>query len=126
MDGFYVAKIQKLSDKVKGVSEQMKTENEGATEDQVAAAGATKHDTMKQQKASSRKKRKSDSSEIQELEQKRVRKDNVSVPPRNANKKKAKNTSAKMTKPRRKKVQHSIIISTIIINCTSALRMITL
>ena len=103
MDGFYVAKIQKLSDKVKGESEQIKNENEAAVKDKIAAVEMTKNDTNKRKKLNPRKKRKSDSSENQQLERKRAKKEKVSVPPRNAKKKKEKSKNAKMTKPRRKK-----------------------
>jgi len=107
MDGFYVAKIQKLSDKKKGESEQKKTENEEAVEKETVAEEETKKDAKKPKKKYG-KKRKGGKDKDQELDAARmVKREKLSVPPRNLNKnKKKENQNAKMTKPRRKKEEY--------------------
>jgi len=112
MDGFYVAKIKKLSDKIKGEPER-KNENDKVAEDTTTdkidatksndARNVLKGHKKKKKKKKKGKKRKSyvDKSDKHE-EQK---KNKISVPPpkiANSNAQ-GKKKNAKVTKPRRKK-----------------------
>jgi len=106
MDGFYVAKIQKLSDKKKGDSEQKKSENEKEDENQVVAEENS--DVKKKKKTQGKKKgkRKGGKRKDEESNPARMAKRmKVSVPPKDFKKKTEKIKNAKMTKPRRKKVE---------------------
>ena len=106
MDGFYVAKIQKLSDKKKGESEPKPSQNEKDNENKIVAAESS--DVKKQKKTNGKKKgkRKGGKGKDEEPDPARMAKRmKVSVPPKkNLNKKKEKNQNAKMSKPRRQKV----------------------
>lgn len=139
MDGFYVAKIQKLSDKRPGddadavvenvVEEDTKTESamdvdekeeeeeeeEGvdwAVEVKKAVAKSKKgkkssSDKDSDKKSNDKKKREGDDalSASKAKKAKQETKSHTSVPPKNQGKRKKKPTSAKMTKPRRRKQQ---------------------
>lgn len=106
MDGFYVAKIQKLSDKIKGESEPSKKED-GVDEEVIPAEeAATKTKNQKKARGKNGKKRKSNVDELDA--ERKTKKDKISVPPTrkvNTNKKNDKKKNAKMTKPRRMKVE---------------------
>ena len=106
MDGFYVAKIQKLSDKKKGESEPKPSQNEKDDENKIVAKESS--DIKKQKKTNGKKKgkRKGGKGKDEEPDPARMAKRmKVSVPPKkNLNKKKEKNQNAKMSKPRRQKV----------------------
>jgi ribosomal RNA methyltransferase Nop2 len=103
MDGFYVAKIQKLSDNKKGESEPKPNENE---DDENKIVAEENSDVKKQNKTHGKKKgkRKGGKGKDEETNPARmVKRMKVSVPPKkNLNKKKEKNQNAKMTKPRRR------------------------
>lgn len=106
MDGFYVAKIQKLSDKKNGESEPKPSQNEKDDENKIVAKESS--DIKKQKKTNGKKKgkRKGGKGKDEEPDPARMAKRmKVSVPPKkNLNKKKEKNQNAKMSKPRRQKV----------------------
>lgn len=107
MDGFYVAKIQKLSDKKKDNSEQKKSEN---TEN-VGNEGGEKTNIGGEKKNSSgkgRNKRKIKKEKYVETKTTReAKRMKISLPPKTPNnKKKEKRQNAKMSKPRRKKVEN--------------------
>lgn len=114
MDGFFVARIQKLSDKVKGEDENKegKTKDEEPVEKETPAEDVrerTKHAKKKNAKTTQKeKKRKNeDYGDRDEIMAKRMR-DKVSVPPKPQKQKKTtskKNNSAKLNKPRRQKVE---------------------
>jgi len=107
MDGFYVAKIQKLSDNIKGGSEQKKSENLDEKDDQNQAIAEGKSEANKQKKLHGKKKNKRKGVKEKDEDSNPVRmvkRMKVSVPPKNLSKtKKEKQHNAKMTKPRRKK-----------------------
>uniref|UniRef100_A0A7S0T908 SAM-dependent MTase RsmB/NOP-type domain-containing protein n=1 Tax=Pseudo-nitzschia delicatissima TaxID=44447 RepID=A0A7S0T908_9STRA len=110
MDGFYVAKIQKLSDKKKGESEEKKTETKKEG-DEKQAIPKDNNDATKQKQTSGKKKkgkRKGGKEKDEAANPARVAKRiKVSVPPKkntSNKKKKDKKQNAKMTKPRRQKV----------------------
>ncbi len=135
MDGFYVAKIQKLSDKRPGddddndgekemVDEVVKNEVEVESEeddekDEVDWASEVKKAVKKkpskkneegvsQTKGRSKKtKRQANDNGTSQSQAKKakVKPTNVSVPPKNLAKQKKKSTNAKVTKPRRRKLQ---------------------
>ena len=110
MDGFYVAKIQKLSDKKKGESEEKKTETKKEG-DEKQAITKDNNDATKQKQTNGKKKkskRKGGKEKDEATNPSRVAKRmKVSVPPKknpSSKKKKDKKQNAKMTKPRRQKV----------------------
>merc|ERR1712166_1115171 len=79
MDGFYVAKIQKLSDKIKGESEPSKKED-GVDEEVIPAEeAATKTKNQKKARGKNGKKRKSNVDELDA--ERKTKKDKISVPP---------------------------------------------
>jgi ribosomal RNA methyltransferase Nop2 len=105
MDGFFVAKIQKLSDKIKGENDaaaDTKTEEKTEAEETVPA-----DEDVKEKSKGKGKKRKSGSKPNDNEVPKKPKKEKVSVPPvKPGLKKMDKNSkSAKMTMPRRKKVE---------------------
>eukprot|EP00531_Pseudo-nitzschia_arenysensis_P014806 CAMPEP_0116143112 /NCGR_PEP_ID=MMETSP0329-20121206/15275_1 /TAXON_ID=697910 /ORGANISM="Pseudo-nitzschia arenysensis, Strain B593" /LENGTH=638 /DNA_ID=CAMNT_0003638407 /DNA_START=44 /DNA_END=1960 /DNA_ORIENTATION=+ len=109
MDGFYVAKIQKLSDKKKGDSEGKK--NESKKDDDVKQEVTKDNNDSKKQKHTGGKKKKGKRKGGKEKEEpsnpaRMAKRMKVSVPPKKTtnNKKKEKKQNAKMTKPRRQKV----------------------
>jgi len=102
MDGFYVAKIQKLSDKVKGEAEHTKS-NEVIEETPVEEDATNTKDTKKPQKKHGKKGKKRKSNVEQDDTDRKEKKNKISVPRRKVNKPKKVTKSAKMTKPRRKK-----------------------
>lgn len=107
MDGFFVAKIRKLSDKKKGESEEKKIESKEDDENQVVAED--NNDGKKQKQTSGKKKKGKRKGEKEKDEAanpaRNAKRMKVSVPPKNVNKKKKeKKQNAKMTKPRRQKV----------------------
>jgi len=134
MDGFYVAKIQKLSDKRPGdddddegekqmVDEEVKNEEEASDEededkDEVDWASEVKKAVKKKKKPSKKNeervsqtkgrskktKRQANDSGTGQSQEKKA-KTHVSVPPKNPAKQKKKSTNAKVTKPRRRKLQ---------------------
>lgn len=109
MDGFYVAKIQKLSDKRKGEDDKAMTENaHGEVKDEsmkVGVDGKNNQSTRQMQKG----KKRGQASKVDaddDAEQNNLhKKSKISVAP-NAQGPKSKNkkTNAKMTKPRRMKI----------------------
>lgn len=103
MDGFYVAKIQKLSDKRKGEEEKKTAAAEGEKiEDSAqtdADKGSNKYDNKsKKKKGKGGKKRRDDSEDKAAVPEKRPK---ISAPPTVQVPSKKKSTNAKMTKPRR-------------------------
>ena len=110
MDGFYVAKIQKLSDKRKGEEEkkQVATE-EGVTADTSDVSEGKKpavveddnKPTKKKQKGKKRRNESEDDDERQKKAQKKSSK--ISIPAVQPQQKKKK-TNAKVSKPRRIKI----------------------
>jgi len=122
MDGFYVAKIQKLSDKRPEDGDDKVEETEVVDDEESEVHGTdwaaeVKKSVFKSKKANAKKEIESDKSE--EAAKKRVAEDDdeegiaakkpkvkshVSVPPK-SQKKKTKITNAKVTKPRRRKQQ---------------------
>merc|ERR1712176_13612 len=103
MDGFYVAKIQKLSDKKKANSQQKKRENtsevrveveekiKSGDENDLSGEGRNKRESIKEKNVDTKTTRKS----------KRMK---ISLPPKSlTNKKNGKRQNAKISKPRRKK-----------------------
>mmetsp|Transcript_13672 Transcript_13672/g.38493 ORF Transcript_13672/g.38493 Transcript_13672/m.38493 type:complete len:630 (-) Transcript_13672:374-2263(-) len=106
MDGFYVAKIQKLSDKKKG---EEKKKEDGVVEDQVIAKDEGKKNENKRKKTPQKKgkKRKGGKTEEEDVIRK-TKREKISVPPKSLNskkKEKKKQQNAKMTKPRRRKIE---------------------
>mmetsp|Transcript_20061 Transcript_20061/g.29765 ORF Transcript_20061/g.29765 Transcript_20061/m.29765 type:complete len:601 (+) Transcript_20061:59-1861(+) len=97
MDGFFVAKIQKLSDRKPedSLEPQEKQEIDDEAEKEVKA-----HEENKQ-------KRKADGKpiHIKENSKKKVRSEHLSIPPKKQNQGKKKKTNAKVTKPRRHRAQ---------------------
>lgn len=110
MDGFYVAKIQKLSDKKKGESEEKKTETKKEGDEKQAITKDNNDATTQKQTNGKKKKgkRKGGKEKDEATNPSRVAKRmKVSVPPKknpSSKKKKDKKQNAKMTKPRRQKV----------------------
>mmetsp|Transcript_23032 Transcript_23032/g.54417 ORF Transcript_23032/g.54417 Transcript_23032/m.54417 type:complete len:614 (+) Transcript_23032:90-1931(+) len=106
MDGFYVAKIQKISDKKKGDSEPKKDETIKEDENKV---DEEKIDQEKEKKSrgKGKNKRKGKKGKNEDIKTKRMAKRvKVSLPPKPViTKKKEKRQNAKMTKPRRKKFE---------------------
>lgn len=114
MDGFYVAKIQKLSDKRKGDHDKKQVAEEGVTnEEEVAVTADVKKGAAvvedDSQKSKNRKKQKekkrgikSKDEDVHETKQQAKRSKN-SYPPVQPQQKKKK-TNAKVNKPRRVKV----------------------
>eukprot|EP00934_Nitzschia_sp_Nitz4_P007537 Nitzschia sp. Nitz4//scaffold178_size73299//16664//18722//NITZ4_005696-RA/size73299-snap-gene-0.131-mRNA-1//1//CDS//3329539113//7527//frame0 len=108
MDGFYVCKIQKLSDKIL-------TEDENAPAEETEAAEVEETTTTpmekknkgngKKAKGKKGKKRSAENGKEESEPKKKPKNDKVSIPPTKPKPKKAKKTSqsAKMTKPRRLK-----------------------
>ncbi|KAL3903761.1 MAG: hypothetical protein SGILL_010324 [Bacillariaceae sp.] len=104
MDGFFVAKIQKLSDKIKGQNEPTA---DAKVEEKTEVASAEK-DTKKKTKVKGKKRKSASKLNDDDEASKKAKKEKVSVPPARpaSKKKKEKNSkSAKMTKPRRKKIE---------------------
>ena len=101
-----MAKIQKLSDKKKGDAEPKKSEDIKDTENKV---DEEKKDAEKDKKShgKGRNKRKGKKQKNEDTQTARMAKRmKVSLPPKSSiNKKKEKRQNAKMTKPRRKKVE---------------------
>lgn len=96
MDGFFVAKIQKLSDR----KPEDSVEPQQHETDEVAENEA---ETRKE----SKQKRKADVKPIPDKEstKKKARSEHLSIPPKRQNKGNKKKTNAKVTKPRRHRVQ---------------------
>jgi len=100
MDGFFVAKIQKLSDKIPG--NETPTEVEGEEDVAMETSEETKSEVKKKksEKADKKGKKRKESGEVEE--NKAVKNPRVSIPPQRIAPKKSKKQSAKVTKPRRK------------------------
>jgi len=104
MDGFYVAKIKKLSDKVQGKSENSRKKNhEVVSVKNQKIEGESVSDSKKVEdnndgRVRKRMDRMDDDKEVNEF-----KKTKFSVPPRKVRIKEMKKMNAKMTKPRRKK-----------------------
>lgn len=124
MDGFYVAKIQKLSDKRPGDDDEEKegaevqevqneVESGNEEEDEIDWASEVNKVVTKKNKSndeapqakSRSKKRQADNSVKSDAKKAKVKPTHVSIPPKNLTKQKKKSTNAKVTKPRRRK-QH--------------------
>mmetsp|Transcript_27821 Transcript_27821/g.31924 ORF Transcript_27821/g.31924 Transcript_27821/m.31924 type:complete len:654 (+) Transcript_27821:50-2011(+) len=103
MDGFYVAKIQKLSDKVKGESEHTKNNDMIEEKIPVEEDATNTKDTKKSTKKYGKKGKKRKNNVDQDNTDRREKKNKISVPRRIVKKQKKETKSAKMTKPRRKK-----------------------
>eukprot|EP00956_Cyclotella_meneghiniana_P011668 scaffold16423_cov55-Cyclotella_meneghiniana.AAC.5 len=112
MDGFYVAKIQKLSDKRKGEDEKKNaTEQEVAADTDVIDApkvqtpSLVKDDNQNINKKHKGKKRKHESGSKDDSEQKAQKKNpKISYPTVQSSHQKRKKTNAKVSKPRRFKI----------------------
>ena len=120
MDGFYVAKIQKLSDKRKGEEDKKEAEKmagdvkekddkkvkSGGKDGKVDGEGGSKQQSSKKKKQKGKKKRSNDVSKDEGDESDNVprKKSKMSVAPSQNKAQKKKKTNAKMTKPRRMKV----------------------
>jgi len=104
MDGFYVAKIQKLSDKKKGYEEPKKIQNNEEDGKKVDEE-KTNSEKEKNSRGKGRNKRKGKKEKNEDTQNaKMAKRMKVSLPPKTTNnKKKEKRQNAKMTKPRRKK-----------------------
>mmetsp|Transcript_4962 Transcript_4962/g.7776 ORF Transcript_4962/g.7776 Transcript_4962/m.7776 type:complete len:506 (+) Transcript_4962:884-2401(+) len=109
MDGFFVARIQKLSDKVKGQTNPAEEGENMEWKDNKEEISSKAEEVSRGKEKSKGKKRKDSGNEGEEsLPGKKRKKEKVSIPPtktkvtKKADKKK---NSAKMTKPRRKKVE---------------------
>lgn len=110
MDGFYVAKIQKLSDKRKGEEEKKARGQEGATNDEEMSGtvetekvAVVDDEEIKRDKKKERvKKRGIDSRDDQNVAQKKRHK--ISYPAIQPQKTQKKRTNAKVSKPRRIKI----------------------
>lgn len=107
MDGFYVAKIQKLSDKKKDDSDRKKSEIEKQDENKVAVKDNSEKPNQKKSNGNKKRKQKGVKETDKETNPGRLAKrTKMSIPPKNlTHKKKAKKQNAKTTKPRRKKVE---------------------
>jgi len=109
MDGFYVAKIQKLSDKRKGVDDKAVTENaQDEVKDEsmkVGMDGNKNHSTRQVQKGKKRGQASKVDADDNGEQSNLHKRSKISVAP-NAQGPKSKNkkTNAKMTKPRRMKI----------------------
>ena len=107
MDGFYVAKIQKLSDKRKGEEEKKTAAAEGEKIEDSAKADADRGDnsdnkSKKKKKGKGGKKRR-DNSAKEDMAAVPKKRPKISAPPTVQVPSKKKSTNAKMTKPRRMK-----------------------
>jgi ribosomal RNA methyltransferase Nop2 len=110
MDGFYVAKIQKLSDKRKGEEDKKQPTEEGVPAD-VEVTGAPKEkkpalveDDNKQSKKKKQGKKRSNESQDDDRQKKAQKKSSkISIPSVQPQQKKKK-TNAKVSKPRRIKI----------------------
>lgn len=111
MDGFYVAKIQKLSDKRKGEEDKKQPTEEGVPAD-VEVTGAPKEkkpalveDDNKQSKKKKKqgKKRRNESEDDDRQKKAQKKSSKISIPSVQPQQKKKK-TNAKVSKPRRIKI----------------------
>jgi len=101
MDGFYVARIQKLSDKIKGQNDASDPTEKNHDETEQHEVKSETKDSKKKRKTKGKKRK-----AVQEVQaEEPLKKEKLSVPPTKApeGKKNKKKMSAKMTKPRRKK-----------------------
>jgi hypothetical protein len=111
MDGFYVARIQKLSDKIKTPSDSKDVTTQEVAVDDTDFTEKVEAEKKKQgkgdlkNKAKKRKTGGKDTTEEDRHSAKKVKRDKVSVPPVKKVSKKQEKRSAKMTKPRRMKVE---------------------
>jgi len=113
MDGFFVCKIQKLSDNIPG----KKKEGEGQGQEEVVFKDGAKstderdEDTKKGGKKSKLGKqfKRGRSTADDTTATKKSKTDKLSVPPPKQNQKKKKKLNAKMTKPRRQKIDKEMI-----------------
>ncbi|KAG7359933.1 nucleolar protein [Nitzschia inconspicua] len=108
MDGFFVARIQKLSDKIKGEDDTSNTK-QLKEEGEMEKTEPEKETTKVTSKGKGKKRKERSKQPLDVAEPKKAKKEKVSVPPTSkaeTKKKVEKNTkSAKMTKPRRRKVE---------------------
>lgn len=113
MDGFYVCKIQKLSDKIKTESEESQggeegsksIENENPVDDGAKSKAKEKVKVKSPSKFKMGKKSKRSSKEEELPKKKKPKTEKVSVPPPVSKSTTKKKVSAKMTKPRRMKAE---------------------
>lgn len=130
MDGFYVAKIQKLSDKHQCDEDDKKKEGNEVTEeneenieedvddDEIDWANEVRKATIKssvkgeQEKVNkmnkSNKRKGTTEDDKNKSKKQKVKSKKVSIPPKQGNKSKKKSTNASVTKPRRRKVETDI------------------
>lgn len=107
LDGFYVCKIQKLSDKIPG---EEKAREQGVAEEEPVKEETKTEKSVKQDEKKNRSKKRgkkrrnvSGDDDANELKKKK-KSDKMSLPPKKPQQK-TKKLNAKMTKPRRQKVQ---------------------
>lgn len=113
MDGFYVCKIQKLSDKIKGENEPLEidgsNEENAENEDKVEGGVVGKKKQKSKETGIIKKGGKKRSSKEEEMPKKKSKTEKLSIPPPNGKKAKTmmtkKKISAKMTRPRRLKAE---------------------
>lgn len=114
MDGFYVAKIQKLSDKRKGEDDKKNAANQGVAAD-VDVTDAPKEPTPslikddnqnvnKKHKGKKRKHESGSNSDSEQKAQKKKKNSKISYPAVQPSQQKKKKTNAKVSKPRRFKI----------------------
>ena len=102
MDGFFVAKIQKMSDKRPGEEAPKGDENKETKSSSQSKTENNAEEPVPKKKRAGKKSKRASPRDAKEPNKKRRKSDQLSVPPARAKPRNAK-TNAKMTKPRRQK-----------------------